>query len=236
MNWKLCNKCLMVHPPDVSCDSYKAFLGFFGSEKKANDYLRGDDIVKVGRVPKSVHVMEDVHSLIIRWKIVKWGKHLKDETRKLIHLGFSESLIESITGDKPYEIECIAQNLLLNEGIGEIIDIIGGIGVTQLFNNANARVGVGSDATAAVATQTGLLDVTPTFKTMAAGFPSRAAQTGSWKGLDFVGADANELWTEFTVDNGTGVEGGLNMNRKVENKGTKVSGETWTLQTDVTFS
>lgn len=224
----------MVHPIEISCEGYKSWLGYFGSEDKVTDYLKGKDIIAIGK--NKDHKLTDVHSLIIRWKITKYGKHLKDETRKLIHLGFSESLIESMTGEKPYEIECIAQNILLNEGIGEVLDIIGGIGTTQLFNNANARVGVGSDAAVEAATQTGLVDVTPTFKTMAAGFPSRAAQTASWKGLDFVGADANELWTEFTVDNGTGAEGGLNLNRKVINKGTKVSGETWTLQIDVTLS
>lgn len=236
MKWKECPKCKYVHPVETSCDAYKAFLGYFGSEGSVREYMKGTDVVKVGKKPREVTI-SDVHQLIIRWKITKYGKNINPETRKLLDLGFSEDYIETITHDRPYEIECIAQNLLLNEGIGEVFDIIGGIGTTQLYDNTNARVGVGSDSTAEVATQTGLLDGTPTFKGMAASFPSRASQTMSWKGLDFGTGDANEAWNEFTVDNGTGAQGDLNLNRKVDTtKGTKVSGETWTLQIDVTLS
>ena len=49
-------------------------------------------------------------------------------------------------------------------------------------------------------------------------------------------AEANFAWEEFTVENGTGGEGGLNLNRKISSMGTKASGETWTAQIDVTLS
>src|SRR4030042_306849 len=48
-------------------------------------------------------------------------------------------------------------NGALNEGLQQLIDILIGVDTTNLYNAANARVGVGNSSTAEVATQTGLL-------------------------------------------------------------------------------
>lgn len=125
------------------------------------------------------------------------------------------------------------QNLALNVGLQNLIDIICGIGTTTLYNNANARLGVGSDATAAAATQTDLLDASPTWKAMDATYPQRSGQTAEWRAT-FGSGDANEAWNEYAVDNGAAAH--KLLNRKVESKGTKSSGETWTLSLQVSFS
>jgi hypothetical protein len=50
----------------------------------------------------------------------------------------------------------------------------------------------------------------------------------------FGSADANYAWNEFSVRNGATAD--KNMNRKVEAQGTKASGQTWTLDLQITLS
>jgi len=149
---------------------------------------------------------------------------LKPDTGKL-----SDLLPQFLFGQKPARQRRVA----LNVGLQNLIDIICGIGTTTLYNNANARLGVGSDATAADPTQTDLLDATPTWKAMDATYPQRSGQIAEWRST-FGSADANEAWNEYAVDNGAAAH--KLLNRKVESKGTKVSGETWTLSLKITFS
>ncbi|MBN1244782.1 hypothetical protein JXA31_04235 [Candidatus Bathyarchaeota archaeon] len=125
------------------------------------------------------------------------------------------------------------QNVALNVGLQNLIEIICGIGTATLYNNANARLGVGSDATSATATQTDLLDASPTWKAMDVTYPQRSGQTAEWRAT-FGTGDANEAWNEYAVDNGATAH--KLLNRKVESKGTKSSGETWTLSLQITFS
>lgn len=124
-------------------------------------------------------------------------------------------------------------NLALNEGLQQIIDDIAGLATPTKWNAANARVGVGDSAVAEAATQTGLQGATTAFKAMDATFPSRSAQTGSWRGT-FGGAEGNQVWAEFTIDSGAVAL--INMNRKVSAQGTKTSGQTWELTESVAFS
>lgn len=86
-----------------------------------------------------------------------------------------------------------------------------------------------------LATQTGLQASTnKVYRTMAATYPSRAAQTVTWRGV-FTGSDANYAWREFTVANGTS-DSASNLNRKVDGQGAKANGQTWTLDLAVTLS
>jgi len=125
-------------------------------------------------------------------------------------------------------------NLLLNEGIGELLDLFIGAGGTTAFSNANARLGVGDDTTAAAAGQTDLQAATnKTYKAMASTYPSRSGQTLTFRAV-FGGSDANYAWNEFVVDNGS--TAGKTFNRKVSAQGTKASGQTWTLDLAITLS
>ena len=136
--------------------------------------------------------------------------------------------------DKPYSISNFEENLLLNEGIALLEDLLIGAGGTA-FNNANAYLGVGDSNTAAAATQTGLQAATnKAYVAMAATYPQRSAQTVTWRAV-FDGSTGNFSWQEFTVANGNS-DASVNLNRKVENQGTKASGQTWTLDLAITIS
>jgi hypothetical protein len=126
-------------------------------------------------------------------------------------------------------------NLALNEGLQELIDVICGLGAPTKWDNANARLGVGDSNQAEAATQTGLQAATnKTFKTMDTGYPQRTGQTAEWRAT-FGSSDANFAWEEYTIVNAA-TDAGKNLNRKTASKGTKSSGETWTLSLSVTFT
>jgi hypothetical protein len=114
------------------------------------------------------------------------------------------------------------ENVALNVGLQYLIDMICGIGSTTKWDSTNARLGVGSDATAADPSQTDLIDASPTWKAMDATYPQRSSQTAEWRAT-FGSGDANEAWNEYAVDNGAAAH--KLLNRKVESKGTKASGE-----------
>ena len=128
----------------------------------------------------------------------------------------------------------IQGNLLLNEGIALLEDLLIGAGGTA-YNNANSYLGVGDSSTAESASQTGLQAATnKTYKAMQATYPQRSAQTVTWRSV-FASGDANYAWNEFTIVNAS-TDSGTNLNRKVAANGTKASGQTWTVQLQITLS
>ncbi|MBU2009274.1 MAG: hypothetical protein KJ624_05515 [Chloroflexi bacterium] len=122
--------------------------------------------------------------------------HLKLKTRFIIRK-FADD--EAHRRDQPYKVSQVEGNIGLNEGMAELLDLACGLGTPTAYNNANARVGVGDSTTAEAATQTGLLGTSTAFKAMDATYPSRSAQTVSFRGT-FGGTEANFAWQEFTVD------------------------------------
>ena len=123
----------------------------------------------------------------------------------------------------------------MNEGLQELIDVICGLGTPTKWDNANARLGVGDSNAAESATQTGLQAATnKTYKAMDATYPQRSNQTAEWRAT-FGSSEANYAWEEYTVVNASS-DTGKNLNRKISSKGTKASGETWTLSLQITFS
>lgn len=136
--------------------------------------------------------------------------------------------------DRPYKISKIDFNLLLNEGITELQKLL--IGDTaDAFSNANAYLGVGDDATAENATHTGLQAASnKLYKGMEATYPQISAQITTWRSV-FGSSEANWDWEEFTVANGNS-DAADNLNRKVSSQGTKASGQTWTLDLQITWS
>jgi hypothetical protein len=137
--------------------------------------------------------------------------------------------------NKPFRVDHVFQNVLLNEGIGELIDLFCGLGSPTAFSNANAYLGVGDDDTAAAAAQTALLAATnKLYKAMDTSYPSRTDQTVTFR-ASFGSSDANFAWKEFTIANGSSGTA-KNLNRKVSDQGTKTSGQTWVMQLAITFS
>jgi hypothetical protein len=141
---------------------------------------------------------------------------------------------KSFQEGKPYEVSEFDGNLLLNEGITELLNLIGGISGSA-WSNANAYLGVGDSSTAEAASQTDLQAATnKLYKAMASGYPQVSAQTITFRS-QFTSAEANFSWGEFTVSNSSSGSG-KNLNRKVSAQGTKASGQTWTLDLSITFS
>jgi len=125
-------------------------------------------------------------------------------------------------------------NVFLNEGTEELWNRLTGVGTLDvLFDNSNARIGVGSDgATAAVRTQTGLQGVDKSYAVMEAGFPTVTPGDGaggaiaSFKGV-YDGNSGNHDHKEWVVDN-KAAAGTITMNRFVQDFGTKLLGAVWT--------
>lgn len=134
----------------------------------------------------------------------------------------------------PYDVCEFFGNVLLNEGITALLNLLSGAAETA-FNNANSYLGVGDSATAAAATQTGLLAASnKLYKAMEATYPQIADQTITWRSV-YGSAEANWDWNEFTVASGNS-DAADNLNRLVSAQGTKASGQTWTLDLEITFS
>jgi hypothetical protein len=126
----------------------------------------------------------------------------------------------------PYEVLKFPHNLLLNEGINALFTLICGDAETK-FDNTNAYIGVGDSDTAAAAAQTGLQATTnKLYKGMESGYPQYGSgQKGVWRSK-FLGNEANFPWREITVANGSS-DSAKNLNRKVQEMGTKTSPAEW---------
>jgi len=133
---------------------------------------------------------------------------------------------------KPYEVVEVEGNLLLNEGITELLNLLIGAAATA-YNNSNARIGVGNSSTAAAASQTALQGGSTAFAAMEASYPAVTNQSVAFRSV-FASGVGNFAWEEWTVDNGSSAN--KNLNRKVSALGTKVSGTSWQLTVTITIS
>jgi hypothetical protein len=172
------------------------------------------------------YAVDDGIKLKAQWQIAKFH----DTTGEIAEALWAGAPLHLFN---PYSIEIFEYNLGLNEGLQELIDIICGIGTPIKWDATNAYLGVGDSTTAAQATDTGLLGTNKLYKAMDATYPQKVNQTVEWRST-YGSTDANFAWNEYTVSN-TSLDTGKNLNRKVESKGIKVSGETWTLSLKITF-
>lgn len=141
---------------------------------------------------------------------------------------------EESNPDNLYETQDFDGNLLLNEGITQLLNLLVGAAGTN-YSNANARIGVGDSATAATPTQTGLIAASNRFwRPMDATFPQVSGQIVSFRST-FGSAEANFAWNEFTIVN-TADDTGQNLCRRVQAMGVKASGTTWVVTVSITIS
>ena len=148
-----------------------------------------------------------------------------------------EERLKFLEDTQPYEILEGEGNVLLNTGINEIWGLITGItsGTNRLFNNVNAKIGVGDSSTAADATQTDLLGTNKAYKGQETGHPTVGSQKVTFKS-SFGDTEANFAWNEWVVKSvDATTPTNICLNRKVESLGTKSSG-TWTLEVSITLS
>jgi hypothetical protein len=174
----------------------------------------------------------------IGWKVHWCIDKFKDSNggiAKALQAGISMTEALRLFKDAFLGTEKWDANVALNEGLQELIDVICGLGTPTKWDNSNARLGVGDSNASESASQTGLLASTnKTFKAMDTGYPQRSNQTAEWRAT-YGSGDANYAWEEYTVVNAAD-DTGKNLNRKTASKGTKSSGETWTLSLQITFS
>lgn len=177
--------------------------------------------------------MLDNVSRKVLWTCEKWQYDDKFNFVKGRGLVLPEE--RKLLGIPPDEIAIRRDNVALNDGLGEMIDLMLGL-TANAYSAANAYMVVGDSNTAAAASQTDMQG-TNVEKAMDGGFPSRSGQVATWKAT-YGSSDANFAWEEGGVKNGTGAVSAtiLMFNRKVTSLGTKGSGSTWTLTLDITFS
>jgi len=125
-------------------------------------------------------------------------------------------------------------NALTNEGINELLTILGSASSGTKFDNTNAylAVGTGSGAADTGDTEATFTAIVP--KAMEATFPTYGTfQKITFKSI-YGSADANQAWDEFGVMNAS--TAGKLLNRKVSAQGTKVAGQTWELTLEITLT
>ena len=168
------------------------------------------------------------------WICEQWSEEVCQFARKergwTSHMGISSEILRKITD--PEVVVTFKGNLFLNIGIQNLWALGCATSAPTACSNAAGRIGVGDSATAAAATQTGLqAGSNKTYKAMNSTYPSISGQTMSFQS-DFLTADANYVWNEWTVDNGNPAQ---SLNRLVQSLGTKTTG-TWTLTAQLTIA
>lgn len=134
------------------------------------------------------------------WKIDKFHDPA-DKIAQALQAGLTLHDAETNYAGNFIGTETFHSNLALNEGLGELIDLICGLGSPTKWDNTHAYLGVGDSNTASEATQTGLQASTnKTFKPMDTNYPQRSNQTVEWRAT-FGSIDANYAWEEYTVVN-----------------------------------
>lgn len=140
----------------------------------------------------------------------------------------TQGLVERLWG-LPFDRSVFDGNVALNEGLNLITTLVCG-GSGDAASNANAQVGTGTSSTAADPTDSAL--TAGVWAGMDASYPTYgASQQMAFKGT-YGTSTANQDWKEFAVRNKSTAD--IMLNRKVQDEGTKPSGQIWVLT--VTFT
>lgn len=140
----------------------------------------------------------------------------------------------------PYATEVRDGNLLVYGGASALWDLLIGAANVTAFDNSNAYLGAGDDATAAAATQTDLQASSNKHReAMDATYPQHTDGTTSGSASivyrsTFETGDANFAWEEIGLFNAS--SSGRMLNRMVQSFGTKTSSDDWVLTMTLTLS
>lgn len=107
------------------------------------------------------------------------------------------------------------------------------IGQGVIFNNANAKIGVGDGTAAFAVSQTDLQGTNKVRKGMDADYPTSNPPVATFRAT-FNPSEANFAWNEWGIFNAS--TGGVMLSRVVESNGTKQSNQTWVLEVAITFA
>lgn len=155
-----------------------------------------------------------------------------DKIRRYGEIGTSIALFENKFAELLYEKKTVSGNVFLNEGINYMWRLVCGELNLTPFNSENAHIGVGDGTTAESPEQTGLTGSNKYYKKVDSGYPIFGSEQKAVFRATFGSGEANFTWNEWTVANGAGDQF-VNLNRKVENLGTKTSGSTWIIEIEL---
>jgi len=162
------------------------------------------------------------------WKIRRFKNDADRKAGKVYGIDQSMALFGALQNTT------IDGNILTNEGINELLTILGSASSGTKFDNTNAYLGVGTGSGAAAASDTESTFTVIVKKGMESGFPTYGTSQKITFKSSFGSSDANQAWNEFGVLNAS--TSGKLLNRKVSAQGTKVSGQTWELTLEITLS
>jgi hypothetical protein len=198
-----------------------------------NDHGRGKESIGVG----AALGIEEAVKLLGVWQCEKFNVQV-DRNKP----GELEEFWREIRSGrlKPFEL-LQKTNVLLQTGMLEMWDLIKGTSALH-FNATDTKIGIGDDATAAVATQTDLIAATnKTYIAMDSGWPKTRTDDGALgygvfqTKATFGTGDANYAWAEAVVKNTNA--GSLKcICRAATGWGTKTSAATWVATHTVTLS
>jgi len=188
-----------------------------------------------------LHKVFDSAKAFVRMVVGKFDfKSFKDESKAVIQWSVEKFLAKNSAeieekGIKPYEvITGKPHNCLLHEGISTMLGLLCAIGSEVAYSNANARIGVGNDATAPADTQEGLLGASQLYKAMNGGYPAKSGDHNIEFQGDFIDGEAEFAWAEESIDNGATPN--KNLCRQNTALGTKPTGQTWRLTGTITWT
>jgi hypothetical protein len=130
--------------------------------------------------------------------------------------------------DKLRAVRTVEGNVFLNEGITFIWQAVTGATGLTYFDGAHSYIGVGDGTAAEDPSQTGLQGTNKYYKLVDSGYPQVSGNAVKFRAT-FGPNEANFSWKEWTVANGNS-DAAVNLNRKVQDMGTKASGTTWTIE------
>jgi hypothetical protein len=171
--------------------------------------------------------MGDRGRLHTRTTLYRFSDSVDGEIERLGHKGVS---IEELIGNfkEQYKgFKVVEDNKFLDEGINTMWTLVCG-GAATPFNNVNAHIGVGDGTTPVSHNQTGLQGVNKSYKQVDYGYPTFGYGNEAIFRATFGPEEATFAWQEWTIANGNS-DSAMNINRKVENLGTKPVDEAWIL-------
>jgi len=157
-----------------------------------------------------------------------------DPRNEIYRLGRVGKTIDELIEEYSHQLvekRVVKGNLFLEEGINLIWTAICGGSFTP-FDEANAHIGVGDGTAAEDYSQTGLQGANKYYKKVDTGYPIYGSGRKAVFRATFGADEANFTWNEWTVANGPD-DDAVNLNRKVENLGTKTQGSTWILTVEL---
>lgn len=156
---------------------------------------------------------------------------------------------DSIKSGIPDEVVPVNGNTALYTGLSLLWNLVSGLGDNNKYyflNEQNTFIGVGNSSATANPDQSGLLGTAKYYKEMdqttGVNYPIIEDNTITVR-AKFGPNEANFAWNEWGVLNGNpnnpgnrDIETIVQMNRKVEAMGTKVTGSTWVLVADISIN